>query len=57
VVVFPVIFGVQVLAQVVLSHNGWVAWGVILLLVVAILMSLGLTARIWNREEALVSTG
>jgi ABC-2 type transport system permease protein len=57
VVVFPVIFGVQVLAQVVLSHNAWFAWGVILLLVVAILVSLGFTARIWNREEALVSTG
>jgi ABC-type Na+ efflux pump permease subunit len=57
VVVFPVIFGVQVLAQVVLYQNAWFAWGVILILVIAILGSLGLAARIWNREEALVSTG
>jgi ABC-2 type transport system permease protein len=57
VVVFPVIFGVQVLAQVVLNHRPWIAWGVIILLVVAIVTSVGISARIWNREEALVSTG
>jgi ABC-2 type transport system permease protein len=57
VVVFPVIFGVQVLAQVVLYHSVWFAWGVMLVLMVAIVGSLGLAARIWNREEALVSAG
>ena len=57
VVVFPVIFGVQVLAQVVLNHNALLAWGVMLLLVVAIAASLWFSARVWNREEALVSTG
>src|SRR5437016_194021 len=57
VVVFPVIFGVQVLAQVVLNHRAWFAWGVMLVLVAAIVASLWLAARVWNREEALVSTG
>jgi ABC-type transport system involved in multi-copper enzyme maturation permease subunit len=57
VVVFPVIFGVQLLAQVVLTHSAWFAWGVMLILVVSIIASIGLSARIWNREEALVSTG
>lgn len=57
VVVFPVIFGVQVLAQVVLNYSVWLAWGVMLLLIVAIAASLWFAARVWNREEALVSTG
>jgi ABC-type Na+ efflux pump permease subunit len=57
VVVFPVIFGVQVLAQVVLNRRPWIAWAVLAGLVVAILASLGLAARVWNREEALVSSG
>jgi len=57
VVVFPVIFGVQVLAQIVLYHSAWFAWGVMLILLVAITASLWLSARRWNREEALVSTG
>ena len=57
VVVFPVIFGVQVLAQVVLNYSAWLAWGVMLLLIVAIAASLWFSAHIWNREEALVSTG
>jgi ABC-2 type transport system permease protein len=57
VVVFPVIFGVQVLAQLILHHGPWFAWGVTLILLVAIVGSLALSARIWNREEALVSAG
>ena len=57
VVVFPVIFGVQVLAQVVLKHNAVFALTVMAALVVAITASLWLSARIWNREEALVSSG
>jgi ABC-type Na+ efflux pump permease subunit len=57
VVVFPVIFGVQVLAQLVLNRNAWLAWGVMLGLVVAIVVGLAVSARAWNREEALVSSG
>jgi ABC-type Na+ efflux pump permease subunit len=57
VVVFPVIFGVQVLAQVVLNHRPWIAWAVMVGLVVAMVASLALAGRIWNREEALVSSG
>jgi len=57
VVVFPVIFGVQVLAQLVINYNAWIAWGVMLALVVAIGAGLALAARVWNREEALVSSG
>jgi ABC-2 type transport system permease protein len=57
VVVFPVIFGVQILAQVVLNHNAWVAWSLIVVLALAIIASVALSAHIWNREEALVSAG
>jgi len=57
VVVFPVIFGVQVLAQVVLNRRPWIVWAVLAGLVAAIVASLGLAARVWNREEALVSSG
>jgi hypothetical protein len=57
VVVFPVIFGVQVLAQLVLNFSAWIAWGVMLALVVAIVAGLAVSARVWNREEALVSGG
>src|SRR5438105_8685845 len=49
VVVFPVIFGVQVLAQIVLNHNALFALSVMLVLVVAITASLWFSARIWNR--------
>ena len=57
VVVFPVIFGVQVLAQIVLNNSAWFAWAVMLVLVLAIAASLWFSARVWNREEALVSSG
>jgi len=57
VVVLPVVFGVQLLATVVLNHSAWFAWGVMLVLILAIVASLWLSARVWNREEALVSTG
>ena len=57
VVVFPVIFGVQLLAQVVLNYRPWISWSVMLGLVVAIIAGLALAARAWNREEALVSSG
>src|SRR5205823_1609289 len=52
VVVLPVIFGVQGLAQVVLNRSAWFAWGVMLALVLGITASLWLSARAWNREEA-----
>ena len=57
VVVFPVIFGVQELASIVLNKRAWIAWSVMALLIAAIIASVGFAARIWNREEALVSTG
>jgi ABC-type Na+ efflux pump permease subunit len=57
VVVFPVIFGVQVLAVVVVGRSAWIAWLILIGLVVAIVGGLALSARIWNREEALVSSG
>ena len=57
VVVFPVIFGVQALAFVVVRESAWIAWSIMLGFAVAIVVSVGLSARIWNREEALVSSG
>jgi len=57
VVVFPVIFGVQVLALIVVNHSALFAWGVLAGLVAAIIAGLGFAARLWNREEALVSSG
>src|SRR5207248_9948362 len=57
VVVFPVIFGVQALAFVVVRESAWIAWSILIGLTVAIVVSVGLSARIWNREEALVSSG
>ena len=57
VVVLPVIVGVQLLASSV-THRG-LAFSVAILggLFAAILIGLVFSARIWNREEALVSTG
>lgn len=57
VVVFPVIFGVQLLALIVVDHSALFAWGVLAGLVVAIIAGLVFAARLWNREEALVSSG
>jgi ABC-2 type transport system permease protein len=57
VVVFPVIFGVQWLALVVVNHTAMFAWSVLVGIVLLIVLGLTLAARIWNREEALVSTG
>ena len=57
VVVFPVIFGVQVLAFIVVDHSALFAWSVLAGLVVAIIAGLVFAARLWNREEALVSSG
>ncbi len=57
VVVFPVIFGVQLLAVVVVNHSPLFAWSVLAGLVVAIVAGLAFAARLWNREEALVSGG
>ncbi|HLW17966.1 MAG TPA: ABC transporter permease subunit [Actinomycetota bacterium] len=57
VVVFPVIFGVQLLALIVVNHTALFAWTVLAGLVVVIVAGLVFAARLWNREEALVSAG
>lgn len=57
VVVFPVIVGVQLLALLVDEPSAMVAWSVLAGLIVVIIGGLALAARVWNREEALVSSG
>jgi ABC-2 type transport system permease protein len=57
VVVFPVIFGVQVLALVVVNHTALFAWSILIGIVVLIVLGLIFASRVWNREEALVSSG
>ena len=57
VVIFPVIFGVQLLALIVVKHSPVFAWTVLVGVIVLIVLGLTLAARVWNREEALVSTG
>ena len=57
VVVFPVIFGVQLLALVVVNHTPLFAWSILIGIVVVIVLGLAFASRVWNREEALVSSG
>lgn len=57
VVVFPVIFGVQLLGSYVVERGALFAVAALVAFVAAIIASLALVAKIWNREEALVSTG
>ncbi|HJT37769.1 MAG TPA: ABC transporter permease subunit [Actinomycetota bacterium] len=57
VVVFPVIFGVQLLALVVVNHTALFAWSILIGIVVVIVLGLIFASRVWNREEALVSSG
>ncbi|MGZ4127625.1 MAG: ABC transporter permease [Actinomycetota bacterium] len=57
VVVFPVIFGVQLLGSYVVGRGVVFAGAALVGFVAAIIASLWLAARIWNREEALVSAG
>lgn len=57
VVVFPVIFGVQLLGSYVVERGTLFAGAALVAFLAAIIASLALVAKIWNREEALVSTG
>jgi len=57
VVVLPVIVGVQLLATTVLRRGLGFSAAILGALFVAIVVGLVFSARIWNREEALVSTG
>lgn len=57
VVVFPVIFGVQLLATTVLSHSAMFAWSLLVGIIVLIVLGLVFASRVWKREEALVSSG
>ena len=57
VVVFPMIVGLQLLAQTVLEHSPTFGWSLLVGVVVLIVLGLTFAARVWNREEALVSSG
>jgi len=57
VVVLPVVFGVQLLASTVLRRGPAFSAAILIGMAVAIVLGLAFSARIWNREEALVSGG